>query len=101
MKPGPAISTEVTAGKRFQLGRDRGRKRARVRARGLGQHHCGIARQVAVRRIARRLDRDGAAVQVGRQRAFGLKFVEHPVEERGISGVKAQRCSPKLESARL
>ena len=71
-KPGPAISTEVTPGSDCTFGRDRGRQSARVRARAFRKHHCCIARQVAVRRVARRLDRHGAAVQLGRQHAFGL-----------------------------
>ena len=41
-----------------------------------------------MRRIARRLDRDRAPLEPGRQRAFGFKLVEHPVEKRGIVGVK-------------
>ena len=86
---------------RFQLGRDRGRQSARVRARALRKHHCGIARQVAMRRVARRLDRHGAAVQLGRQHAFGLKFIEHPVEERGIAGVKAQVLTKVWKAAAL
>ena len=43
-----------------------------------------------MRRIARRLDRDVAAVELRRQRAVGNEIVEHSVEERGILGVEAQ-----------
>jgi hypothetical protein len=49
--------------------------------------------------IARRLDRDCAPIDLRRQYTFGLKLIEHLVEERGISGVKAQFGSPNLESA--
>ena len=69
MKPGPAISTEVTVGQRLELRRDQRGKRARIGPRRLGQHHRRIGREVAVRRVARRLDRDRAAVEAGRQRA--------------------------------
>jgi hypothetical protein len=43
-----------------------------------------------MRRVARRLDRDRLPVDFGRKLAFGLKLVEHPVEERRILGVEAQ-----------
>jgi len=40
--------------------------------------------------VARRLDGDRTALDAAGQLAFGNKLVEHPVEERGILGVKAQ-----------
>ena len=40
-------------------------------ASGFGQHHRGIGRHVAMRRIARRLDRDVGQVEALRQRALG------------------------------
>ncbi|WP_246444771.1 hypothetical protein [Sphingomonas sediminicola] len=43
-----------------------------------------------MRRIARRLDRHGTAVDFRGQDTLGLKLVEHFVQKRGISGVKAQ-----------
>jgi hypothetical protein len=43
-----------------------------------------------MRGVARRLDSDRLAVDFGRKPAFGLKLVEHSVEERGILGVEAQ-----------
>ena len=75
---------------RFQLGLDRFGERARVGSGGLGKHHRGVGREVAVRRIARRLDRHAAAIQAVGQRAVGNELIEHSVEERGILGVKAQ-----------
>jgi hypothetical protein len=43
-----------------------------------------------VRGVARRLDGNRLPVDIGRKSAFGLKLVEHSVEERGILGVEAQ-----------
>jgi hypothetical protein len=43
------------------------RQRARVGPGRLGQHHRGIGREIAMRGIARRLDRHGLAVDDGRQ----------------------------------
>jgi hypothetical protein len=40
-----------------------------------------------MRSIARRLDRDGLAVEPGRQRAVGFEGVEHFSEKRGIAGI--------------
>ncbi len=76
--------------KRFELGLDRLRKRARIGLGALGQNHRRVGRKIAVRGIARRLDRDSTALETLRQRPFGNKLVEHPVEKRGILGVQAQ-----------
>jgi hypothetical protein len=54
-----------------------------------------------MRRVARRLDGHGAAVQLRREDAFGLKFVEHSVEERGIAGVEAQFVTEVRKAAAL
>ena len=92
-------------GKRLQLGRDQPGERARVGARRLGQHHRRIGRKVAVRGVARRLDRDRPPLEPGRQRAVGFKLVEHSVEKLGISRVKAQishqRCGVARPSAAI
>ena len=53
-----------------------------------------------MRRIARRLDRDPAPLEARRQRAFGNKFVEHSVEERGILGVK-RHGAPLAQQSRV
>ena len=45
---------------------------ARLLARGLGQHHGGVGRDVAMRRIARRLGGDGGEIERGRQFAGRL-----------------------------
>ena len=76
-------------------------QRARVGARGLGQHHRGVGREVAVRGIARRLDRHVLAVELRRQRAVGNEIVEHSVEERGILGVEAQFAFTNAGKRRL
>ena len=94
MKPGPAISTEVTGGIASSFGLISFGERARVCAGSLGEHHRGIGREVAVRGIARRLDRHVPAVEVRRQRAFGNEVVEHSIEERGILGVKGHLIRP-------
>ena len=49
---------------------------ARLHARGLGQHHRRIGRQVAVGRIARRLHLDAGRRHIGRQLALGLQRIE-------------------------
>jgi len=54
-----------------------------------------------VRGIARRLHRDRAAVHSCRQKAFGLKVIEHSIEECGITGVKAQGTHRSWKAAAL
>ena len=87
--------------KRLELRLDRLGERARVGPGGLGQHHRRVGREVAVRGIARRLDRHVLAVEAGGQRAFGDEIVEHSVEKCGILGVKARTSPRLLERARL
>ncbi len=94
MKPGPAISTDVTPGSASSFGADQLGQRARIGPGALGQHHRRIGRQVAMRRIARRLDRDRLAVQAGGQLAASVKLIEDAVKQRGIAGVKGQFGSP-------
>ena len=84
------MSTDVTGGSASSFGLIGLGQRARVGLGSLGQHHRRIGREVAVRGIARRLDRDVLPVELRRQGAFGNEIVEHSVEERGILGVKAQ-----------
>ena len=65
MKPGPATSALATSSSAASLGTI-----ASASARGLvparlGQHHRRIGREIAMRGIARRLDRDRAAVEPG------------------------------------
>ena len=93
MKPGPAISTEVTGGNASSFGLISSASARGLVPGGLGQHHRRIGREVAVRGVARRLDRHVPAIEVRRQRAFGNEIVEHSVKERGILGVKAQFAS--------
>ena len=90
MNPGPAMSTEVTGGSAASFGLDQLGQRARIGSGGLGEHHRRVGREVAMRRVARRLDRHVPAVEVRRKHAFGNKLVEHSIEERGILGVDAQ-----------
>ena len=75
---------------RDQLREDRLGERARIGAGALGQHHRRVGGEIAMRGIARRLDRDGAALDAGRQRAFRLEGVEQGVEMRGEAGVEGQ-----------
>ena len=86
---------------RLQLRLDRLGKRPRIRAGALGEHHRCIGREIAVRWISGRLDRDVAALDALRQRAFADEVVEHSVQERGILGVEAQFIPPVLESVGL
>ena len=94
MKPGPAISAPVTSGERGEARRDQLGQRARIGAGRLGQHHRGIGGEIAMRRIARRLDRDGAARQPGRQLALGLEGVEQRHRDARRSGRRASRPVP-------
>ena len=87
MNPGPATLDFGDVGQRLELGRDQCGQRARVGPRPLGEHHRGIGGEVAVACVARRLDRDGLAVEPGRQRALGFKGVEHFAEKRVIGGI--------------
>jgi hypothetical protein len=54
----------------------------------LGQHHRGIGGQIAMRRIARRLDRDIAARASGGQVALGLQGSQYGIDPGRIGGVK-------------
>ena len=65
-----------------------GGKLARVLAGRLGQHHRRIGGDVAMRGVARRLDRDAAEIETGGQHAgtrqpldFGLNFVQKVFEK--------------------
>ena len=101
MKPGPAISTEVTGGRASSLGLI-----ASANARGLVL--AGLASTIAalVARSPCAGSRGGStvtclAVELRRQRAIGNKVVEHSVEERGILGVEAQVASTNAGKRRL
>jgi hypothetical protein len=59
-------------------------QRSRVCPRRFRQHHRGIGRKVAVRGIARRLDRNVAAVNPGGQRAACNKGVQRMIDMRCI-----------------
>jgi hypothetical protein len=61
---------------RAEFGGEQFGKRARVGARWFGKHHRGVGGDVAVRRVARRLDADRAAVEPGRQGIAGDKRIE-------------------------
>src|SRR3546814_11950981 len=69
---------------------DVGRQCARISLRALGKHHGRVRRQVAMRRIARRLYSDSFAGQIRRQYAFGLESIKHRIQMRGETGVKSQ-----------
>jgi len=58
-------------------------------------NHRGVRGKVAMRRIARRLDRDCLAAGVRRQAPFADQIVENAVKERGKAGVEAQFQSPE------
>ena len=53
-----------------QLSGDRLGELARLLAGGLGEHHRGVGRHVAVRRLARGLDQDAGKIKPGGQCAF-------------------------------
>ena len=101
MKPGPAISTEVTPGRASSFG-----AMAAASARGFVPAPFASTIAALLARSPCDGSRGGSTATArrfssGRQRAFGLKLVEHSIEERGITGVKAQWITPDLESARL
>jgi hypothetical protein len=84
----------------FQLGRQQPGKRARIGTRPLGEHHRRVDRQIAMRRIARRLHRHRAALQASGQDALGFELIEHGIELRGETGVESHGGSCP-ESGRL
>ena len=59
-----------------QSGGDALGQRHRVLLDSAGQYHRRVRRQVAMRRVARRLDRDTRVVEFRRQRALAHKPVE-------------------------
>ena len=83
----------VDVGFALQMLDDLLRQRARIGLGRLGQHHRGIRRQVPVRGIARRLDRDIAAGRIGRQHALHLESVQNRVDPGGESRVKSVQIS--------
>ena len=66
MKPGPAISVLVTSGSLREFGRDLLGQVARLQPGVLGQRHRRVGGEIAVARLARRLDHD--AREIGRRR---------------------------------
>ena len=75
-KPGAALPALVTLGRaRERLDEQAGDRHRRL-AGGLGQDQGGVGRGLAVRRIARRLDRDAAEVEPGRQLPLGLQAAD-------------------------
>ena len=73
---------------RLQPRRDQLGESARVGAGALGEHHRRVGGEIAVRGIARRLDRHRLALEPGRQRALAFESVEDGVEMRGEAGVE-------------
>ena len=71
-----------------QFGGDRLGQRARVGLGRLGEHHRGVGRKIAMRRIARRLDRHIPAVEPFGQRARERQIIERGIEMRGETGVE-------------
>ena len=69
---------------------------ARLLARGLGQHHGGVGRDVAMRRIARRLGRDRGEIQRRRQLARRLHGPERAFDlaDEMAVGVHGARVLP-------
>jgi hypothetical protein len=63
-------------------------ERTRIATGGLGQDHRDIGRQIAMRRIARRLDRDIPSIEPGRQRAGGFEIVEDGADAFGKAGIE-------------
>ncbi len=98
-RPGDLDRGDVRQG--LDLWGDRPGQRTWVGRGGFREDHRGIGREVAVRRVAGRLDRHGAAVQLHRQDALSLELIEHPVEERGIKCVEAQLVTKSGKAAAL
>ena len=76
-----------------QLGGDLLRQRPRIGRRGLGEHHRRVGREIAVRDVARRLHRNRASLQPGRQVAGGDERVESGIKVRGKTDVESHRAS--------
>ena len=76
---------------RAQLGRDRLGEIARFCLGLLGQHHRGIGRHVAMRRITRRLDHDPREIDTGGPAAFGGERGANRVDAREHVGEKMLR----------
>ena len=79
---------------------DAGRNIARLLPRRLSQHHRGVGREVAMRRIARRLDRHAARVEPGRQFAAGYKPGNGIGNMRRISMVKRGQSDFRTRSVK-
>ncbi len=71
MKPGPATSALADVRQLAQLFGELLRELARLQSGVLGKHHGGIGGEIAVARLARRLDHHAARVEVGTQGALG------------------------------
>ncbi len=71
---------------RGEFGNKQVGERARVHAGGLGQHHRGVGRDVAMRGIARRLDADRAAIEPGGQGVAGGQRIERGTDMVGKTG---------------
>ncbi len=85
MKPGPATSALCTSGSRVEIGDERRRESARIRARLLRfprVDHRRVGREVAMRRLARRLDDEAAEIEVARQFPGRDPLFEQPRDAR-------------------
>ncbi len=91
MKPGAGDGHALDIVEGAQPHRDQLGKRARIGAGGLGQHHRGIGRHVAMAGVAGRLDGDGFAIKAGGQFARDDHRVEHGVQRNGITGEDTHR----------
>ena len=72
-------------------------ERARVHSRWFGEHHGGIGRDIAMRRVARRLDADRAAIEAVRQGIAGGKRVERGTDMIGKTAEQGHRAWPILD----
>ena len=68
---------------RRQFGDEQFGKGARARPCGLGEHHCGVGRNIAMRRVARRFDADRAAIEPGGQRLARDKRIQSGIDMGG------------------
>ena len=76
---GQKAGAAVVAGLELAAGQCRGDPLGqghRVLLDRAGQHHRRIGREIAMRRIARRLDRDPGEIEPGRQRALGNEAIK-------------------------
>ena len=87
MKPGRHFGAR-DLGECRQARHDQFGQRAGILAGRLCQHHRGVGREIAMARVAWRLDRDIPSIETGRQVAGSLEVVENGADPVGEAGVE-------------